>query len=159
MQFGRVYRRLDLERASTAVDRDLKTLLEEGEVRKLARGLYCRPKSASPETRELVRAFLKTDDFLLADGGLVYNRKRAGHFILDGRRFHLRVVRAYPKDRMALRVTSKEEERGDLEYWLAKSPSARVAAVEFLREQYYALSGFKSLPRLARAIVLRDRRA
>jgi len=70
METGRVYRRQDLQGLSTAVDRNLKTLVESGEVRRLAGGLYCRPRQTSfgpapPEDRELVRAFLKTDDFRL----------------------------------------------------------------------------------------------
>jgi hypothetical protein len=118
MRPGTVYRRQDLEGLSTAVDRDLKTLVEEGEVRKLAYGLYCRPRknilgAAPPDNRELVRAFLKTDDFLLTsrnhftDLGLgltqvyntvvVYNHKRAGEFLLGGKRFRFRLVPAYPK--------------------------------------------------------------
>ena len=70
MQPGRVYRRQDLEGCSTAVDRDLHTLVVSGAVVKLAGGLYHRPGKnafggAPPEERELVRAFLKTEDFLL----------------------------------------------------------------------------------------------
>ncbi|MBI4371791.1 MAG: hypothetical protein HY552_05795 [Elusimicrobia bacterium] len=117
MEPGRVYRRLDLEGLSTALDRDLKTLVASGEVRKLASGLYCRPRdttwgAAPPDDRELVRAFLKTDDFLLTsydnftDLGLgltqvyntyvVYNHKRFGDFQLGGKHFRFRRVPAYP---------------------------------------------------------------
>ncbi len=176
MRPGHVYRRQDLEGLSTAVDRDLKTLTKNGEALKLAWGLYCRPKknafgAASAGNQEIVRAFLKTEDFLLAghDRRLVYNRKRAGEFRLGGKRFHFRVVRAYPnlgsggesvvRENRTLRVVSKEDERSDLEFWLAKPPAERIGAVEFLREQCYALSGCKSLPRLAHAIQMRARRA
>ncbi|OGR64971.1 MAG: hypothetical protein A2X31_07360 [Elusimicrobia bacterium GWB2_63_22] len=117
MQPGRVYRRQDLEGFSTAVDRDLHTLVASGEVRKLAGGLYYRPGNnafgvAPPEERELVRAFLKTDDFLLTSynyfnqfglgltqvysSALVYNHKRAGEYSLGGKRFQFRLVPAYP---------------------------------------------------------------
>lgn len=117
MEPGRVYRRQDLEGLSTALDRDLKTLVASGEVRKLASGLYCRPRdttwgAAPPDDRELVRAFLKTDDFLLTsydnftDLGLgltqvyntyvVYNHKRFGDFQLGGKHFRFRRVPAYP---------------------------------------------------------------
>ncbi|MBI2069584.1 MAG: hypothetical protein HYT79_03200 [Elusimicrobia bacterium] len=115
---GRVYRRQDLTGLTSAVDRDLKTLVERGEVSRLAGGLYCRPKetvfgAAPPDDRELVRAFLKTDDFLLTsydnfnDLGLgltqlyhtyiVYNHKRAGDFQLGNKHFKFRLVPAYPK--------------------------------------------------------------
>lgn len=60
------------------------------------------------------------------------------------------------RDAMPLRIVAKEGERDELTFWLGKSPAERVAAVEFLREQYYALSGYKSLPRLSHAIQLRS---
>lgn len=114
---GRVYRRKDLEGFSTAVDRDLKTLVAAGEAKKLAGGLYYRPKKnalgdAPPADHELVRAFLKTDDFLLTSYShfnqlglgltqmyssyVVYNHKRTGEFVLGGKRFRFRVVPSYP---------------------------------------------------------------
>lgn len=257
MRQGRAYRRQDLATASTAIDRDLKTLVDGGHARKLAGGLYCRTGKnpfgvEAPNENELVRAFLKSKDFLLAsnedfiqlglgparlfDNPVVYNHKRSGVYQLGGQRFRFRIVRAYPKsmsreyllvdllnhsgefpgdadrvienlksrphaldreklaaclerygrlrartllhgipakkaeeaahpagpggesmvrDRMSLRVVDREEPRGDLDFWLGKSAAERVAAVELLREQYYALSGYRSLPRLAHAIRLR----
>lgn len=118
MRPGRVYRRQDLGGLTTAVDRDLKTLVESGEVRKLGYGLYYRPMKnvlgdTPPDDRELVRAFLKTDDFLLTsynhftnlglgltqvyNTALVYNHKRSGEFRLGGKRFQFSLVPAYPK--------------------------------------------------------------
>lgn len=117
MRPGKVYRRQELAELSTAVDRDLKTLVAAGQVRKLSGGLYYRPKknafgTAPPEDRDLVRAFLKTDDFLLTsyshfnrlglglsqvyNNHVVYNHKRAGDFMLGGKRFTFRLVPAYP---------------------------------------------------------------
>ncbi|HBW21894.1 MAG: hypothetical protein A2X28_02150 [Elusimicrobia bacterium GWA2_56_46] len=117
MQPGRIYRRQDLEAHSTAVDRDLNTLVESGAVRKLSGGIYYRPRKNAfgftpPGERELLRAFLKTDDFLLTSynyfnqfglgltqvysAGLVYNHKRAGEYSLGGKRFEFRLVPAYP---------------------------------------------------------------
>lgn len=46
---------------------------------------------------------------------------------------------------------------GDLRFWLGKTPAERLAAVEFLRSQYYALSGYRALPRLARAVRVVER--
>ncbi|MBI4064193.1 MAG: hypothetical protein HY401_07835 [Elusimicrobia bacterium] len=118
MEPGQVYRRQDLEGLSTAVDRDLKTLVEAEEVNRLSGGLYYRPRknalgATPPDNQDLVRAFLKTDDFLLTsynhftDLGLgltqmhnhtlVYNHRRAGDFRLGGHRFKFRLVPAYPK--------------------------------------------------------------
>lgn len=119
MEPGRVYRRQDLLGLSTTVDRDLKTLVASGEVRKLAGGLYCLPRqtafgAAPPDDLELVRAFLKTDDFRLTsyndfnalglgltqvyNSYVVYNHKRAGNFQLGRQHFKFRLVPAYPPE-------------------------------------------------------------
>jgi hypothetical protein len=116
---GRAYRRQDLKGFSTAVDRDLKTLVANGEVRKLGSGLYARPRSGAfgplpPEDREVVRAFLKTDDFRLTsyndftllglgltqvyNSYVVYNHKRAGDFKLGRKNYKFRLVPAYPTE-------------------------------------------------------------
>ena len=118
MRLGRVYRRRELEGFSTSVDRDLKTLVDGGEVKKLAGGMYYRPRRnafgfAPPDDRGLVRSFLKTDDFLLTsynhfnqlgfgltqvyNNYVVYNHKRTGDFHLGGKLFRFRVVPAYPR--------------------------------------------------------------
>ncbi len=70
MLVGRVYRRQDLAAFSTAVDRDLKTLLLSDEVKKVSGGVYYRPRKnafgdAPPDEKDLVKTFLKTKDFLL----------------------------------------------------------------------------------------------
>ena len=64
MRPGRVYRRQHLREFSTAVDRDLKSLIASNDVKKLAGGLYYRPRKnrfgdTPPDERGLVRAFLK----------------------------------------------------------------------------------------------------
>jgi hypothetical protein len=104
MRPGKAYRRQELEHVTTAVDRDLKTLLDSGAIKKIARGRYA----------------------LSA--------------------------------RLPVHVVSREEEGADLAFWLAKPPEERLSAVELLREQYYALSGYKSLPRLAHTLQLRSHR-
>lgn len=117
MKEGKVYRRRDLETFSTAVDRDLSSLVETDQVKKLSGGLYYRPRSNAfgvtpPEEEDLVRAFLKTDDFLLTSynhfnqlglglsqvyrAHMVYNHKRTGKHLLGGKHFEFRVVPAYP---------------------------------------------------------------
>ena len=45
------------------------------------------------------------------------------------------------------RKLSDSQEADDLAYWLGKTPEERIAAVEFLRRQYY---GYKDPPRLQR---------
>jgi hypothetical protein len=114
---GRVYRREQLARLSSAVDRHLKQLVNEGMLTKLAGGLYLFPKQtafgkAPPEDAKLVATFLKDDHFLLASPNaynnlgvgttqlynqtVVYNRKRHGHFTLGGRKYDFRVKPSFP---------------------------------------------------------------
>lgn len=120
---GQVYRRGDLEQWSNAVDRHLKQLVEEGTLQKMSQGLYYYPVQASfgvvpPEDEKLVRAFLKSDAFLLTSPNLynslgvgttqlynkrvVYNHKRHGEFKLGGKVFEFRLKHKFPK------VLSKE---------------------------------------------------
>ena len=116
---GQVYRRSDFARRSTAVDRYLKRLVVEGTLQKMARGLYYYSAKASfglvpPEDEKLVRAFLKSDDFLLTSPNLynslgvgttqlynkrvVYNHKRHGLFELGGKEFDFRLKQKFPKE-------------------------------------------------------------
>jgi len=115
---GRVYRREDLTRWSTAVDRHLKQLIGDGTLTKLGAGLYACPKktvfgNAPAEDGELVASFLKDRRFLLASPNaynslgvgttqlygqtVVYNHKRHGHFSLGGRSFDFRVKPSFPR--------------------------------------------------------------
>ena len=115
---GQAYRRADLARWSTSVDRHLKQLVESGTLKKLSGGLYAYPKEtvfgqAPAADRDVVGAFLKDDPFLLAspnaynslgvgttqlyDKTVVYNHKRHGEFQLGGRKFAFRVKPRFPK--------------------------------------------------------------
>ncbi|MFT5206770.1 MAG: hypothetical protein ACI9CF_000510 [Candidatus Omnitrophota bacterium] len=115
---GRVYRRSELERWSNSVDRHLKLLVEDESLCKLAQGMYSCPAKASfgnipPEDGVLVRAFLKSDDFLLAspnhynslgvgttqlyNKSVVYNHKRHGRFTLGGKEFYFHLKHKFPK--------------------------------------------------------------
>jgi hypothetical protein len=112
-----VYRRKDLARWSNAVDRHVRTLLDEGRLKKVGAGLYMTPRQTrfgeAPAKREkLVETFLGDDRFLLvspsAFNGLgvgttqlynepvVYNRKRHGRFELDGRMYDFRMRMTVP---------------------------------------------------------------
>ena len=116
---GQVYRRVDLEQWSTAVDRHLKQMVEGRILQKLSQGLYYYPEKASfgpvpPEDEKLMRAFLKSDDFLLTSPNLynslgvgttqlynkrvVYNHKRHGLFELGGKEFDFRLKHKFPKE-------------------------------------------------------------
>jgi len=115
---GNAYRRADLARWSTSVDRDLKELVENGTLKKLSGGLYAYPKEtvfgpAPASDEKVVSAFLKNDPFLLAspnaynslgvgttqlyDKTVVYNHKRHGEFKLGNRKYTFRVKPRFPK--------------------------------------------------------------
>ena len=49
-------------------------------------------------------------------------------------------------------ILEKENEEIDRLYWMKKSPEERLSAVEFLREQFYSIQGFTSIPRLTKSI-------
>jgi hypothetical protein len=103
----RAYRRADLARWSTSVDRHLKQLIETGTLKKLSGGLYAYPKEtafgpAPASDKDVVAAFLKDHTFLLLspnaynglgvgtmqlyDKTIVYNHKRHGDFQFGGRK-------------------------------------------------------------------------
>lgn len=106
---GEVYRRADLKKWSTAVDRHLQQLVKDGTLEKLSGGLYYSPKRSifgktPAEENELVSVFLKDDRFLVTSSNdynalgvgttqlynarRVYNYKRHGDFKLGNRTFH-----------------------------------------------------------------------
>lgn len=118
MEEGRVYRREELAAFSKSVDRELMQLVKEDRVKKAAPALYYRPRMSRfgtlpPKQTEVVRAFLKTDDFLLTSlnnfNGLavgltqltnemvVYNRKRVGKFRLAGMVYYFQRPPNFPK--------------------------------------------------------------
>jgi hypothetical protein len=114
---GEVYRRADLKQWSSAVDRHLHQLQEEGTVVKLSGGLYYCPKmtafgAAPADDEALVQAFLKDRRFLLTSPNfynalglgmtqlynetVVYNHKRHGRFKLGGRPFRFAMKPHFP---------------------------------------------------------------
>lgn len=118
LQAGHVYRREDLARLSSAVDRHLRELVNAGKLNKLAQGLYHAPKQSSfgplpPADSQVVGGFLRDNDFLvfspsaynavglgttqLYNRTLVYNHKRHGVFQLGNRQFDFRMKPRFPK--------------------------------------------------------------
>jgi hypothetical protein len=116
---GRVYRREDLLRWSYSVDRHLQELTAEGTLQKLRNGLYYCPRKfsfgeAPAEENELVRAFLRSNNFVVTSPNLynqlglgltqlynkrvVYNQKRHGTFDLGGRAMRFERRLNVPKD-------------------------------------------------------------
>lgn len=115
---GQVYRRSDLERWSSSIDRHLKQLVTEGTLQKMSQGVYYYPKetvfgSAPPDETNLVRSFLKDDAFLITSPNaynaleigttqlynkrVVYNHKRHGEFELGGRKFFFHMKPKFPR--------------------------------------------------------------
>jgi hypothetical protein len=116
---GRIYRRSDLVKWSSSVDRHIKQLVESGKLRKLATGIYYCPKqtafgASAADDREMVSAFLKDGRFLLTTPNVynalgvgatqlynrtvVYNHKRHGVFSLGGRTFDFQKKSAFPRN-------------------------------------------------------------
>jgi len=108
---GHVYRRDMLLSYSKALDRDLNTLVEKGELRKLAGGLYYKPALSRlgmlpPKDDNLVSCFLRDKQFLmyslnqynslgvgltqLYNRVVVLNRKRHGVIKLGNKEFDFR---------------------------------------------------------------------
>ena len=64
-----------------------------------------------------------------------------------------------PKRRdLPVNIVKRFEKNNDLTFWLSKTPEERLEAVEFLRSQYYALAGFKSMPRFIPHLEIRKRK-
>lgn len=118
MKAGKVYRRKDLESYSRSIDRDLASLTESGQVRKLASGLYSKPSVSRfgplpPKDQEVVRAFLKDNPFLLVsfnnyntlglgltqlrNDTVVYNRRRHEEVFLGVKKFVFKNIPEFPK--------------------------------------------------------------
>lgn len=118
IQPGEIYRRADIENWTTAVDRHLHMLTEDGTLQKLSQGLYYAPKKSKfgvspPNEDRLVERFLKDDSYLLFTPNVynslglgltqlynttwVYNHKRKGIFKLNGRNFLFRLKSAFPQ--------------------------------------------------------------
>ncbi|MEZ4320658.1 MAG: hypothetical protein R3F61_24460 [Myxococcota bacterium] len=110
---GRAYRTRDLRRWSANPTRLARRLVDEGKLREAAHGLYYAPVptkfgSAPAADEELLRVFLGDEPFLMTGPPrwnalglgstamfattLVYNTRRTGEVVLDGRRFLLRRV-------------------------------------------------------------------
>lgn len=114
---GGVYRRSELEQWSNSVDRHIGELVQTGSLDKVGPSLYYYPKkniygTEPPDSRALVRKFLKDDKFLITSfnryNGLgvgttqlynqevVYNHHRTGEVKLGNKVFKFRKKRSFP---------------------------------------------------------------
>ncbi len=111
---GRVYRTRDFKVWGANPTRLARRLVQEGRLQRLAHGMFCVPKRSRfglvpPEDRDILSAFLGSDEFLLTGPlywnalglgstavfplTLVYNTRRSGVFTFGRRRYQLRRVR------------------------------------------------------------------
>jgi len=118
LKCGRYYRRGDLVRYSSSVDRHLAALVKEGFLTKVSNGMYSRPVITEfgktlPKEHKLLETFLKDDHFVvysmsmfnslglgttqLYSKRIVFNRKRLGIFKLGGHTYHFFRWREAPK--------------------------------------------------------------
>ena len=118
MELGEIYRRAELVGYSRCLDRDLRVLVEAGELWKLWRGTYYRPEysvlgEVPPDYHKMLRAFLRSDDFLIVSPNmynslsvgttqfynvwLIYNHKRSGRIKVLGQSYHFFMSRRFPR--------------------------------------------------------------
>jgi len=53
---------------------------------------------------------------------------------------------------LVIRISDKEDEEATRLFWLDKSPEERLDAVELLREQYYIIRGYNTVPRVVKEL-------
>lgn len=61
------------------------------------------------------------------------------------------------KRNLVIRISSKEDEAETRLFWLDKSPEERLDAVELLRDQYYVIRGYDTVPRLIKKLHMVER--
>ena len=61
------------------------------------------------------------------------------------------------KRKLVIRILNKEDDAATRLFWLDKSPEDRLEAVEFLREQYYVIRGYETVPRIIEELRLVER--
>lgn len=163
---GKVYRREDLKKLSSNVDRHLKTLVSEGVLKKLAHGLYLSPKNSEfgevpPDEKSLLTSFLKDDSFVVYSPNMfntlglgltqlynkktVFNRRRHGEFELGGRKYLFYRWREAPKQlskeflvvELLNRLSGMAENRTDLKSRLRqKIPSFDQRKLNYALKHY-----------------------
>jgi hypothetical protein len=61
------------------------------------------------------------------------------------------------KRKPVIRISNKEDEEPTRRFWLGKSPEERLDTIEFLREQYYIIRGYETVPRIIKEFHLVER--
>ena len=60
------------------------------------------------------------------------------------------------RNNMSIVVVDNDNETETLLFWKKHTPEERLSAVEILREQYYAICGYTTIPRIIRELHLVD---
>jgi hypothetical protein len=60
------------------------------------------------------------------------------------------------KDRRLV-IIDRDDDEETRRFWQQKSPEERLSAVEFLREQFYIIQGYDSVPRIKRELNIVER--
>jgi len=58
------------------------------------------------------------------------------------------------RNNMSIVVVDNDNETETLLFWKNHTPEERLSAVEILREQYYAICGYTTIPRIIRELHL-----
>jgi hypothetical protein len=61
------------------------------------------------------------------------------------------------KRNIVIRISNEEDEAATRQLWRDKSSEERLDAVEFLREQYYIIRGYETVPRIVKELRLVER--
>lgn len=115
---GNIYKREELQKWSSSVDRHLSELIDEGILKKVGPGLYHFPKKNAfgfepPADQLLIKKFLDNDNFLITSFNsfnalglgttqlynrqIVYNHLRSGDIKLGNKLFSFRKKSAFPQ--------------------------------------------------------------
>ena len=61
------------------------------------------------------------------------------------------------KRKLVIRISNKEDDAATRLFWRDKTPEERLDAVEFLREQYYVIRGYETVPRIIKELHMVER--
>ena len=61
------------------------------------------------------------------------------------------------RKRKAMFVDKRDDDEMTRLFWKKRSPEERLSAVEFLREQYYIIQGYKEIPSIIRKLNIVER--
>jgi hypothetical protein len=119
LRAGQVYRRKHLTKYSSDLNRELQVLTQSGDLKKIAGGVYYKPRYSKygelpPDDEKLITAILNTKNFLafapadLNSMGLgstqlpnvirVYNTKRRDRLKIAGRTYDFRIRAGFPQE-------------------------------------------------------------